>query len=112
MTAPRAGRPSLSAMGTDPALAEYLPVLYRVALDAIDELARCGGRTEAARLRIERPAVPTAGPGTTAADGSSRATIVDAHVAAGTPAPTLPLPGFDQPRLRLTRPRLRLGCRS
>ena len=40
-------------MGTDPALAEYLPVLYRVALDAVDELARRGGRTEAARLRTK-----------------------------------------------------------
>jgi hypothetical protein len=38
-------------MGTDPALAEYLPVLYRDALDSLDELARSGGRAEAARLR-------------------------------------------------------------
>lgn len=40
-----------SVMGTDPALAEYLPRLYRVALDSVDELARSGHRTEAARLR-------------------------------------------------------------
>ncbi len=38
-------------MGTDPVLAEYLPVLYRVALDAVDELARRGARSDAARLR-------------------------------------------------------------
>ncbi len=38
-------------MGTDPILAERLPVLYRTALDAIDELARGGQRGEAARLR-------------------------------------------------------------
>ena len=80
-------------MGTDPVLAEYLPVLYRVALDAIDELARQGGRTQAARLRIA------------AARAYSRAwddrcrrsldeTIVSAHVAAGRTPPPLPLPGF------------------
>jgi hypothetical protein len=39
-------------MGTDPVLAEHLPVLYRVALDAVDELARHGARSDAARLRV------------------------------------------------------------
>ncbi|HSS36049.1 MAG TPA: hypothetical protein VLR93_07220 [Patescibacteria group bacterium] len=83
-------------MGTDPALAEYLPVLYRVALDALDALARRGDRTEAARLR------------TKAGRAYSRSwdehcrrtlelTIVRAHAAAGTPAPPLPLPGFLAP---------------
>jgi hypothetical protein len=83
-------------MGTDPALAEYLPVLYRDALDAIDELARCGERAEAARLRR------TAGRAYARAwDERCRQTlegvIVDAHVAAGRPVPSLPLPGFTGP---------------
>ena len=83
-------------MGTDTALAEYLPVLYRVALDAIDELARCGERAEAARLRR------TAGRAYSRAwDERCRRTlegvIVDAHVAAGRPVPSLPLPGFASP---------------
>jgi len=80
-------------MGTDPALAEYLPVLYRVALDAIDELARCGRRAEAARLRR------------TAGRAYSRAwdvrcqrvledVIVDAYEGTGRQAPDLPLAGF------------------
>lgn len=81
------------AMGTDPALAEYLPVLYRVALDALDALARCGGRTEAARLRIDAGRAYSR-----AWDEKCRktleGTIVRAHAAAGTPPPPLPLPGF------------------
>ncbi len=79
-------------MGTDPTLAAYLPVLYRVALDSVDELARAGGRTEAARLR------------TKAAEAYARAwddrcrraleeTIERAHAAAGTPAPRVAPPG-------------------
>jgi hypothetical protein len=80
-------------MGTDPVLAEYLPVLYRMALDAIDELARGGGRIEAARLRR------VAGRAYSRAwDDACRRTlegvIVKAHAASGTPAPTLPLAGF------------------
>ncbi len=80
-------------MGTDPALAEYLPVLYRVALDAIDELARSGRRSEAARLR------QTAGRAYSHAwDDRCRrrleSVVVEAHTAAGTPAPALPLHGF------------------
>jgi uncharacterized transporter YbjL len=80
-------------MGTDPALAEYMPVLYRVALDAIDELARVGGRSAAARLRM------AAGRAYSRAwDDKCRRTletvVVDAHVAAGTPVPALPLHGF------------------
>ena len=38
-------------MVTDPVLAEQLPRLYRVALDALDALAREGHRAEAVRLR-------------------------------------------------------------
>ncbi len=81
-------------MGTDPALAEYLPVLYRVALDSIDELAHAGGRTEAARMR------KAAGRAYSNAwdDGCRRtleAIIERAHLAAGTPAPALaPLGSF------------------
>ena len=86
----------VDAMGTDPALAEYLPVLYRVALDAVDELARCGERTEAARLRR------AAGRAYSHAwDERCRrvleGVIVDAHVAAGRPVPSLPLAGFATP---------------
>jgi hypothetical protein len=84
------------AMGTDPALAEYLPVLYRVALDSVDELARSGSRTEAARLRVAAGRVYSR-----AWDGRCRraleAIVVDAHAASGTPAPALPLPGFIVP---------------
>jgi hypothetical protein len=83
-------------MGTDPVLAEYLPILYRVALDAVDELARCGRRTEAARLRLA------------AGRAYSRAwdarcqrvledVIVDAYVGTGRDAPTLPLEGVAGP---------------
>jgi hypothetical protein len=80
-------------MGTDPVLAEYLPVLYRVALDAIDELARRGRRIEAARLRS------SAGRAYSRAwDDRCRRSleeaIVGAHVAAGRTPPELPLPGF------------------
>jgi hypothetical protein len=80
-------------MGTDPVLADYLPVLYRVALDAIDELARRGGRSEAARLRL------SAGRAYSRAwDDRCRRSleeaIVGAHVAAGRTPPPLPLPGF------------------
>ena len=87
-------RASFKAMGTDPVLAEYLPVLYRVALDAIDELARQGERTEAARLRV------AAGRAYSRAwdDRCRRSleeTIVSAHVAAGRTPPALPLPGFS-----------------
>jgi hypothetical protein len=79
-------------MGTDPALAEYLPVLYRVALDSIDELARAGGRTEAARLRTR------AGRAYSRAwdDNCRRALdniILKAHSASGTAPPSLPLSG-------------------
>ncbi len=85
--------PSFEAMGTDPVLAEYLPVLYRVALDAIDELARRGGRAEAARLRL------VAGRAYSRSwdDGCRRVlegVVVKAHAAAGTPVPMLPLAGF------------------
>ncbi|MEO8230106.1 MAG: hypothetical protein ABI628_10145 [Chloroflexota bacterium] len=80
-------------MGTDPALAEYLPVLYRVALDSIDELARAGGRREAARLRARAGRVYSR-----AWDESCRRAlddiIVRAHAASGTAAPALPLPGI------------------
>jgi hypothetical protein len=75
-------------MGTDSPLAAHLPGLYRAALDAVDELARRGGRRDAARLR------------TAAARAYSRAwdercrrtlehVIRDAHAAAGTEAPSL-----------------------
>ncbi len=80
-------------MGTDLALAEYLPVLYRVALDSLDELARAGGRTEAARLRVAAARAYSR-----AWDDKCRRTletvVVDAHVASGTPVPALPLHGF------------------
>lgn len=46
-----AGAVIVALMGTDPILAERLPILYRIALDAIDELARGGERREAAHLR-------------------------------------------------------------
>lgn len=79
-------------MGTDPALAEYLPVLYRVALDSIDALARAGGRIEAARLRARAGRAYSR-----AWDDSCRRAldeiILKAHAASGTPAPPLPLPG-------------------
>jgi hypothetical protein len=79
-------------MGTDPALAEYLPVLYRVALDSIDELARAGGRTEAARLRARAGRAYSR-----AWDESCRRAldeiILRAHAASGTAAPPLPLSG-------------------
>ena len=83
-------------MGTDPVLAEYLPVLYRVALDAVDELARCGRRTEAARLRL------TAGRAYSRAwDARCRRVledvIVDAYSGTGRELPTLPLEGFASP---------------
>jgi hypothetical protein len=79
-------------MGTDTPLAARLPGLYRAALDAVDELARRGGRRDAARLRAA------------AAHAYSRAwddrccrvlehVIRDAHAAAGTEAPSLPLEG-------------------
>jgi hypothetical protein len=75
-------------MGTDTPLAAHLPGLYRAALDAVDELARRGGRRDAARLRAA------------AARAYSRAwddrcrrileqVIRDAHAAAGTDAPQL-----------------------
>ena len=81
------------AMGTDPALAEYLPVLYRVALDALDALARCGDRTEAARLRIDAGRAYSR-----AWDERCRRTL-EGHDRPcprrrRTPAPPLPLPGF------------------
>lgn len=38
-------------MVTDPVLAEQMPLLYRVALDALDALARQGHRAEAEHLR-------------------------------------------------------------
>jgi hypothetical protein len=80
-------------MGTDPVLAEYLPVLYRVALDAVDELARRGGRTEAARLRR------AAGRAYSRSwdDRCRRALegiVTKAHAASGTPPPPLPLAAF------------------
>ena len=80
-------------MGTDPLLADYLPLLYRVALDAVDELARRGGRAEAARLR------KAAGRAYSRSwdDGCRRALesiVVKAHAEAGTTPPPLPLAGF------------------
>jgi hypothetical protein len=75
-------------MGTDPALAEYLPVLYRVTLDAVDELARRGRRREAARLRSKAGLAYSR-----CWDDNCRRTlesIVDhAHRAAGTPTAEL-----------------------
>lgn len=80
-------------MGTDPALAEYLPVLYRVALDSIDELARAGRRSEAARLRARAGRAYSR-----AWDESCRRALDDiihkAHAASGTTAPALPLSGI------------------
>jgi hypothetical protein len=80
-------------MGTDPALAEYLPVLYRVALDSIDELARAGHRSEAARLRARAGRAYSR-----AWDQSCRRALDDiiltAHAASGTAAPSLPLRGI------------------
>jgi hypothetical protein len=79
-------------MGTDLALAEYLPVLYRVALDSIDELARAGGRREAARLRAQAGRAYSR-----AWDESCHRALDDiilkAHAASGTAAPSLPLSG-------------------
>lgn len=80
-------------MGTDPVLAEYMPVLYRMALDAVDDLARRGGRTEAARLRL------AAGRAYSRSwDDRCRhaleGIVVRAHEASGTPAPALPLAGL------------------
>lgn len=79
-------------MGTDPALAEHLPVLYRVALDSLDELARSGARTEAAALRRK------AGHAYSRAwDDRCRrdleAIIERAHLSAGTSAPDPAPPG-------------------
>ncbi len=83
-------------MGTDPALAEYMPVLYRAALDSLDELARSGARHEAARLR--RAA------GRAYARSWDRTcrriledTIQRAHLASGTPPPVLAPPGSLAP---------------
>jgi hypothetical protein len=80
-------------MGTDPALAEYLPVLYRVALDSVDQLARRGERAEAARLRV------AAGRAYSRSwDERCRRTletiVIRAHIAAGTTPPALPPAGF------------------
>ncbi len=80
-------------MATDPVLAEYLPVLYRVALDAIDELARQGGRTRAARLRIAAGRAYSRS-WDDRCRRSLEETIVSAHLAAGRTPPPLPLPGF------------------
>jgi hypothetical protein len=85
-----------SVMGTDPALAEYMPVLYRVVLDSLDELAHSGGRAEAAKLR------KAAGRAYSRAwdDACRRALegIVErAHLASGTPTPALAPPGSLAP---------------
>lgn len=77
-------------MGTDPVLAEHLPVLYRIALDAIDELARRGERSDAARLRV------MAGRAYSRAwDDRCRRTLEDvvrrAHIDTGREAPAVPL---------------------
>jgi hypothetical protein len=83
-------------MGTDPALAEYMPVLYRVALDSIDELARAGGRAEAARLRTRAGRAYSR-----AWDEACRRAldeiILKAHEVAGSPPPELPLSGVASP---------------
>jgi hypothetical protein len=79
-------------MGTDPTLAAYLPILYRVALDSVDELARAGARTEAARLRTKAARAYARAWD----DGCRRTleeTIAQAHAACGTPAPALAPPG-------------------
>lgn len=78
-------------MGTDPVLTEHLPVLYRVALDAVDELARRGARSDAARLRV------MAGRAYSRAwDDRCRRTLEDvvrrAHAGSGREAPAVPLP--------------------
>jgi hypothetical protein len=78
-------------MGTDPTLAVYLPVLYRVALDSVDELARAGGRTEAARLR-SKAARAYARAWDDRCRRALEETIEQAHAAAGTPAPVLTPP--------------------
>jgi len=77
-------------MGTDPVLTEQLPVLYRVALDAVDELARRGARSDAARLRV------MAGRAYSRAwDDRCRRTLEDvirrAHAGTGRAAPAVPL---------------------
>jgi hypothetical protein len=77
-------------MGTDTLFAAYLPGLYRAALDAIDQLARRGGRRDAARLR----AAATLAYSRAWDDRCRRVlegVIRDAHAAAGTDAPPLPL---------------------
>lgn len=77
-------------MGTDPVLTEHLPVLYRVALDAVDELARRGARSEAARLRVAAARAYSR-----AWDDRCRRTLEDvvrrAHAGSGREAPAVPL---------------------
>jgi len=66
-------------------------VLYRVALDAVDDLARCGARSDAARLRV------MAGRAYSRAwDDRCRRTLEDvvrrAHAGSGREARAVPLP--------------------
>jgi hypothetical protein len=83
-------------MGTDPALAEYMPVLYRAALDSIDELARSGARLEAAKLRKSASRAYAR-----SWDGACRRTLEEAiqraHLAAGTTPPVLAPPASLAP---------------
>ena len=98
-----------TVMGTDTALAEYLPVLYRVALDAIDELARRGDRIEAARLRRKAGrAYSHAWDERLPADargGRRRRPCRRRPAGAG-----LPCPGMRPALSRLARRVVRLGC--
>ena len=76
-------------MAHEPVLAEYLPTLYRLALDAVDQLARSGRRAEAGRLRRDASRAYSR-----AWDESCRRTLEDvirrAHASAGTAAPVPP----------------------
>ena len=83
-------------MGTDPALAEYMPVLYRAALDALDELARSGARHEAARLRRAAGRAYARSWDRTC-QRTLEDTIQRAHLASGTPPPVLAPPGSLAP---------------
>lgn len=72
-----------------PSFEEHLPTLYRLALDAADDLARRGRRAEAANLRMKAAKAYSQ-----AWDERCRTVLENvirrAHQASGTPPPTLP----------------------
>lgn len=88
----------LTVMESRSDLADYLPVLYRAALDAVDELSHLGLRADATKLRDRATRAYSR-----AWDDACKRTLVDVQAKARAASVSVaartgrPLPGADAP---------------